>query len=116
MVKKEMDALLALKEEECAVRGEENDGRINMWDFRYYLNKREEKEYNVDHEEIKKYFPLQVVTEGMFKIYQDLLCLRFEEVKNPKVWHTDVRLFAVIDTRSDELVGHFYLGRLCLLV
>jgi Zn-dependent oligopeptidase len=110
LIKKEMSSLLALKEEECLARGVKSDGRINMWDYRYYLNMREKREYDVDHEEIRQYFPLSVVTQGLFKIYQELLGLRFEEVANPRVWHADVRLFSVTDTGTGELIGHFYLG------
>ena len=51
----DMAALKALKQVE-----EGGDGVINMWDFRYYLNRREENEYSVNHEEIKQYFPLPV--------------------------------------------------------
>ena len=114
LVREEMQALLALKEQECARRNEKFDERINMWDFRYFLNMREHKEYQVDHEAIKRYFPIDVVTKGMFGIYEDLLCLRFEEVPHPHVWHEDVQMFEVRDGGSDAVIGYFYLGmRLC---
>jgi Zn-dependent oligopeptidase len=115
LVQNEMRSLLALKEEECRARGEQSDGRINMWDYRYYLNLREKTEYDVDHEQIKQYFPLSSVTQGLFRIYQHLLGLRFEEVENAKVWHEDVRLYSVTDTGSGERIGHFYLGQCCAL-
>ena len=46
------------------------DGKINPSDLRYYLNLREEKEFRVDHVKLQEYFPLSVVIEGTFKIYQ----------------------------------------------
>ena len=41
-------------------------------------------------------------------IYQDLLGLKFSEVKDPKVWHKDVSMFEVKDKKSDNVLGHFY--------
>ena len=73
LVEKDIESFLALKKTECESRGEEFDGVINMYDYSFYVNKREQQEYDVDHEMIKKYFPLHVVTKGMFKIYQ-VLC------------------------------------------
>ena len=46
------------------------DGKINPSDLRYYLNIREKKEFNVDHAKLQEYFPLNVVIDGTFKIYQ----------------------------------------------
>lgn len=35
--------------------------------------------------------------------------LRFEEVVDVEVWHSDVRVFSVCDLSSRELLGYFYL-------
>lgn len=36
----------------------------------FYQNLREEKEFSLDHVKLGEYFPLNVVIEGTFKIYQ----------------------------------------------
>lgn len=41
-----------------------------------------------------------------------ILCrigLRFEEIEDAEVWHSDVRAFTVFDLSSNELLGYFYL-------
>lgn len=107
---KERAILLKYKEEECKARGEDFNGVINMWDFRYYMNKVEEQDFNVDHEAIKEYFPLDVVTKGLLQIYQTVLRLKFTEVENPQKWHDEVKLYAVRDEAAGSaLLGYFYL-------
>ncbi|OQR93358.1 thimet oligopeptidase [Thraustotheca clavata] len=113
---RERDALLSLKKEECQRRNESFDNQIQIWDYRYYINQFERINCTVDHSIIQEYFPLDHVTEELLKIYQQILSLKFTEIDSPHVWHRDVRMFAVHDTRSGrhngKLVGHFYLDLL----
>ena len=50
---------------------------------------------------------------SMYRMYH-MLCplpagLRFEEIVDAGVWHSDVRFFSVFDLSSGELLGYFYL-------
>ena len=40
------------------------DVDFGYWDFRYYMNKHMEKEYDVNLEAVKQYFPLEVGDGG----------------------------------------------------
>ncbi len=82
---------------------------VNITDWRYYGNELKKTKFQVDPEEVRQYFPLDVVTDGLMKTYQQLFGLKFTEVKPAKAWHEDVQLFEVRDSKDDHLVGHFYL-------
>lgn len=49
------------------------DGKMNPWDMKYYQNLREQKEFSIDHSKIQEYFPMDVVINGTFKIYQVII-------------------------------------------
>lgn len=49
--------------------GHDYDGKINYWDMRYYMTMVEEKNYAVEQNKLKEYFPLHVVTKGKFGIF-----------------------------------------------
>ncbi|AYV77099.1 MAG: hypothetical protein Barrevirus12_8 [Barrevirus sp.] len=82
--------------------------KLDLWDYGFYSRCYEEEVYQVDLEEIKKYFPMNTVRAGLFKIYQELFSLTFEEVVTDNKWHPDVQLFKVTDTKSNDILGFFY--------
>jgi len=109
LFEKEQQLYLKYKEEDAEKYGFENDGKINMWDFRYYMNQLAERQYSVDHEKLKEYFPVDVVTEGLLGIYQQLLHLTFQQLSDGPKWHEEVTLYQVTDADSGEIMGYFYL-------
>jgi Zn-dependent oligopeptidase len=80
LAKKELDVLLKLKEEECEELNSKFDGKINNWDFRYFLDKYVKKYCSIDSEKIREYFPMNHVTNVLLRMYQDILSLKFTEV------------------------------------
>ncbi|KAF8778100.1 thimet oligopeptidase-like [Argiope bruennichi] len=105
----ERKLMLELKEKECNELGIPFDGKLQPYDLKFYATKVEKIKYSVDHTKLKEYFPLQTVTEGLCKIYQDLLGLKFTEIENPEVWHEDVQMFKVEDKDTGDLMGYFFL-------
>ncbi|XP_037044270.1 thimet oligopeptidase-like isoform X1 [Bradysia coprophila] len=107
--KEEREALLKLKEEECKKYGYEFNGELDMWDLSYYCNMIEEKDYCIDTEKLKEYFPLETVTNGLLGVYSHILGLEFTKLVDPPAWHEDVFAYKVNDKQSGELMGYVYM-------
>jgi len=84
-----------------------NTDLVNPWDVGYIRNQILKTTYNVDHEKIREYLPMDACLKGMMDIYQELLGLRYEKVENPSVWHEEVEMYNVYE--GEELKGRFYL-------
>ncbi|HYN46000.1 MAG TPA: M3 family metallopeptidase [Allosphingosinicella sp.] len=81
---------------------------IEPWDYRYYMEKVRADRYNLSQDEIKPYFELSNMIEGMFHMAGQLYGLRFEEITGRiPVWQADVRTWRVID-REGRDAGIFY--------
>ncbi len=82
--------------------------RIDAWDIRYFENQVKKRDYAVDSEVIREYFPKDRVMAGLFEIYSTLLGVRYEQVPNASVWSPDVTLYAIREVSDDSIVGYFY--------
>lgn len=83
--------------------------QIYLWDWRYYADQLKKQKYSVDAEQLRVYFPMQRVLDGMFTIYQRIFGLKFERVEAPYKWVDDLQLWAVTDSKTSEPLGFFYL-------
>jgi len=103
------DAELAeFRKLKAAETGDAN-AQIYLWDWRYFAEKLKEQKYTVDAEQLRVYFPMQRVLDGMFAIYQRIFGLKFERVEPPYKWIGDLQLWAVSDSKTGEPLGFFYL-------
>ena len=104
----ELQTLAALKRAE---EGPKSDGILRAWDWRYYHEKLMRTRYQVDQQKIRDYFPMEVVIDGMLKVYQELLGLSFREVppSEAKTWHPDVKLYEVSDSKTGIVISRFFM-------
>lgn len=114
--KADMESLRAAKVAHLIERGECTDAdadavTVEAWDLSFYHNLVLKRDYGVNTEKIKEYFPLDHVVAVTMETYQDLLGLTFTEIPQGQfdTWFDGVRLFHVKDTASGEQMGHFYL-------
>ncbi|MCO5584082.1 hypothetical protein L7F22_038005 [Adiantum nelumboides] len=100
---KELKLLQDLKEEE------EGDSVVGLEDVLYYIQKAERRMLNLDANDLSQYFPVDIVTSGILRIYEHLCGLKFQESKKSYVWHEDVKEYAVLDAESRKSLGFIYL-------
>ena len=81
--------------------------QIKPWERSYYFNLLLKENYELDAEEVKQYFALDDVIEGLFDLTKTLFELEYKEILQPSVWQEDVRMFEVYQDK--KLKGIFYL-------
>ena len=81
--------------------------QIKPWERSYYFNLLLKENYELDAEEVKQYFALNDVIEGLFDLTKTLFELEYKEILQPSVWQEDVRMFEVYQDK--KLKGIFYL-------
>jgi Zn-dependent oligopeptidase len=87
----------------------ELDGIDNLqkWDSAYYSEKLKQKLFSLDDEQLKPYFKLENVIQGVFTVAHKLYNLNFEEIHDIDTYHDDVLTYKVTDKNGD-LVSIFY--------
>ncbi len=77
--------------------------QLKPWDYSYYSNKLRNAKYSYDEEELRPYFELNNVIDGVFGLATRLYGVKF--VKNPDipVYHPDVTAFDVKDEDGSYL-------------
>ncbi|WP_379661206.1 M3 family metallopeptidase [Pseudopedobacter beijingensis] len=86
----------------------ENGETLEAWDWFYYANKVKQGKYNFDAEELKPYFPLEQVKQGIFYVVQRLYGLSFTEIKDIPRYHPDIVAYEVKGANNNH-VGVFYM-------
>ncbi len=77
------------------------------WDFGYFSEKLKEKKYSFNEEELRPYFQLEKVIEGVFEHARRLYGLTFQETKNVQPYHPEVKVYEIRDTLN-QYIGLFY--------
>lgn len=76
---------------------------IEKWDWAYYTEKLKNKLYNFNEEELKPYFQLEKVQEGIFLLSNKLYGISFKPNSSVPVYHHDVKVYEVIDNNGEFL-------------
>lgn len=100
--KRDWDELCAFAKNELGLL----DG-VQPWDIAFVSERLKQSRYAFSENELKQYFPLPKVLEGLFGLIQTLFNVKIESANLP-TWHADVQSFAVKDL-SGKLRAYFYL-------
>ncbi len=102
-LRSDLDGLLEAKKDHTG----NTEAEVELWDWRFYHNYLLRNRFAVDDFEVAKYFPLDAVLKGLFGVTQTMLGVRFEAVEPANAWHSDVKLFRVLDQPGGEELAFF---------
>jgi peptidyl-dipeptidase Dcp len=83
------------------------DLELMPWDFSYYSEKLKKHLFDLNDEDLRPYFPLQSVIQGVFEHAKRLYGLDFKENKDIPVYHEEVTAYEI--RRKGQEIGLLYL-------
>ncbi len=90
------------------ISNEGNDFLLKQWDWRYYAEKLRKEKYDLDEEEIRQYFELNTVRDGIFDVTNKLWGLTYKQRDDVPKYHEDVQVFEVMES-DGTLIGILYM-------
>ena len=101
---REIDEIL-----DCKARHGGNREEFLPWEAAYWTERLRHEKFAFEEEELRPYFPLPRVMEGLFHLVESLFGVRVREAENaPEAWHPDVRTWRLEDADSAKVLGYFY--------
>ncbi|CAJ1943533.1 unnamed protein product [Cylindrotheca closterium] len=107
--KKDLEEITALAREKGGV--ELKDVKELMpWDTTFWSERLKESKFDMKDEELRPYFALPAVLDGMFGLVERLFNIEVKVADgDAEVWHPDVRFFKILDKDSGKHLASFFL-------
>lgn len=102
---KDLDEIKAF----AASKGAKEANDLQPWDVNFWSERQREEKFAFSAEELRPYFPLPQVLDGLFALVKRLfgVTVSAADAMAP-VWHEDVRYFQVADETGNS-IAYFYL-------
>ena len=86
---------------------DKNITKLQRWDLSYYIEKYKKYKFNINSEELRKYFPLSKVTKILFDLIEHLYGINYTLVENEHLYHPDIKIYKM--QKNNKTIGYFYL-------
>ncbi|MEO8747839.1 MAG: M3 family metallopeptidase, partial [Rhodanobacter sp.] len=80
---------------------------LEPWDVAYAAEKLRKREYDLDEEQLKAYFPLPAALDGLFALVGKLYGITVAARDDVDVWHRDVRYVDLLDAEGRVFAGAY---------
>ena len=80
---------------------------IQPWDFSYYSKKLKQEKYAISDDDLRPYFELENVKQGVFGLAEKLYGLKFKENKKIQVYNPEVTAYEVFDEKGKFLAVYY---------
>ncbi|MEI7035249.1 M3 family metallopeptidase [Fulvimonas yonginensis] len=101
VAQQELDELRAWAQAELGL------DNLEPWDVAYASEKLRQQRYALDEEQLKPYFPLPAVIEGLFALTGKLYGISLTRREGVDVWHPEVRYYDVRDADGRVFAGAY---------
>jgi oligopeptidase A len=93
----------------AAAQGAPEANDLQQWDLSFWVERQREAKFAFNAEELRPYFPLPQVLEGLFSLCRHLFGVTITPADgHAPVWHPDVRYFQIANEGGDPM-AYFYL-------
>jgi len=80
---------------------------LEAWDIAYVSEKLRTQRYAISVEELRPWFPVERVLEGLYSIADRLFDISIEQDRSVDLWHKDARFYRI--SRNGQAIASFYL-------
>jgi len=92
------------------VYSEENLKELMPWDSTFWSERLKESKFDLKEEELRPYFALENVLDGMFGLVERIFNIEVKEANgDAEVWNPDASFYNVYDKDSGKQIASFYL-------
>jgi len=95
------------KEMQQIINDEGKNFNLKPWDWWLYAEKLKKAKYNLDEEELRPYFQVENVIDGVFGLATRLWGIQFEERNDIQKYHPEVKVFEVKE-KDGKHIGILY--------
>ncbi len=88
---------------QAIIDAEGGNFKLQSWDWLYYTEKLREQKYALNEAELKPYFKMENVREGVFATANKLYGLNFTKLENVPVYHPEVEAYEVTDADGSHI-------------
>lgn len=80
---------------------------IAPWDYYYYAEKVRQQKYDLDEAEVRQYFSVDSVRNGIFSMAERLYGVKFTEMPDAPKYYDEVTVYDVTDASTGEHIAVF---------
>lgn len=77
--------------------------KLEAWDIAYYSERLKSERFQLSAEELRPYFPLPRVLDGLFRIVHTLFEVEIRPATASSLWHPDVGCFELFDRKGQRI-------------
>ncbi|KAJ7340323.1 hypothetical protein OS493_003059 [Desmophyllum pertusum] len=83
-------------------------GDLKHWDISFWSQKQREHLFSFTDEDLRPYFPLPRVLDGLFKLSSEIFGITIKSADGEAdVWHPDVKFFNIMDDKGHHIASFF---------